>query len=637
MKRGKNHIDEHLQDLEISFQELEQEYLRPFFSDKSNEVDLSSASQEIKTSRPTSPIEEKRLISQFLSTSCSCGENCQRLFTVSEVIESRENFRLMSWNEKHSFIIGKLQTFIRVSKQSVSARTIKLRERQKFDYFINADRPVCRTVFLFYHGESIDRLKRHQKYLTEIGTLPLSHGNTGKTPKHACKPKDKKNVKTFIENFVAIHGLPDPGRDLRAEKGRLKVYLPTLMNYMFVHRIYQKSMVLDNTNAVQHRTFRRLWIEHFPNIVFSKPKSDLCMTCEDNKKLINASIAYGDEDYKLECLMVAKEHLLAAKKERDYFRESIQLSKESYQQVLPDGKLSENKDFVMHYSWDFAQQLHIPYEDHQVGPIYFKSPRIAQLFGICCEALPQQVNYLIDEADFPGKGADVVISLLDHYFEHYGLKESHVLLTADNCVGQNKNNAVIQYLMYRVMTGQHKSITLSFMLVGHTKFSPDAYFGLIKKKYRRSKVYTYDHLVDVIDSSTTGNFNVTQTYRNNDGREKFHFRKWSSWLGKIFKELSGITNYQHFRIEADAPGEMNVKRSVDAEEETFFLLKKKTFKFDERSEKPPCFTSKGLSAERQWYLYDKIRLHIPSEMDKDVTAPKPEVTKPKEKKKKQRK
>ena len=101
---------------------------------------------------------------------------------------------------------------------------------------------------------------------------------------------------------------------------------------------------------------------------------------------------------------------------------------------------------------------------------------------------------------------------------------------------------------------------------------------------------------------------------------------------KVFKELTGITNYQHFRVEADTPGKINVKRSVDAEEETFFLLKKKSFQFDERPEKPPCFNSKGLSAERQWYLYDKIRLHIPLEIDKDATAPKPKVTKPKVKK-----
>ncbi|MCP4345411.1 MAG: hypothetical protein GY795_07780 [Desulfobacterales bacterium] len=39
------------------------------------------------------------------------------------------------------------------------------------------------------------------------------------------------------------------------------------------------------------------------------------MACEDNKKLINASTASGDEDYKLECLTAAKEHLPAARKE----------------------------------------------------------------------------------------------------------------------------------------------------------------------------------------------------------------------------------------------------------------------------------------------------------------------------------
>ncbi len=208
------------------------------------------------------------------------------------------------------------------------------------------------------------------------------------------------------QNFESAHGLPDPGRDLRAEKGRLKVYLPTVMNYMSVHRIYKKSMDSHNTDTVKYQTFRRIWIEYFPNIVFSKPKSDLCVTCEDNKKLINASIASGDEDYKLDCLMSAQEHLLAAKKERDYYRNSIKRSKESYGQAFSGKRIRDNENSIMHYSWDFAQQIHFPYEDHQVGPIYFKSPRVAQLFGVCCEAVPKQVNYLIDEADFPDKGAE---------------------------------------------------------------------------------------------------------------------------------------------------------------------------------------------------------------------------------------
>ena len=47
----------------------------------------------------------------------------------------------------------------------------------------------------------------------------------------------------------------------------------------------------------------------------------------------------------------------------------------------------------------------------------------------------------------------------------------------DNCVGQNKNNAFMFYLLWRVMSGSHKSITLSFMVAGHTKFSCDRHFG----------------------------------------------------------------------------------------------------------------------------------------------------------------
>ncbi len=446
---------------------------------------------------------------------------------------------------------------------------------------------------------------------------------------HACKSTDKKKVRTFIENFTAVHGLLDPGRDLRGAKGRLNVYLPTIMNDKSMHRIYEKSMTLEGLEPVKYHTFRRLWIENFPHLVFSRTKSDLCMTCEENKKLMNASIAFGDEEYTLDCLMRAREHIIAAKKERDDYRASIQVSKESYTNAPSEGTTHLVQDSAMHYSWDFAQQLPFPYEDHHVGPIYFKSPRIAQLFGMCCEAIPQQINDLIDEADFPGKGADTVISLLDHFFDNDGLGEDHALLTADNCVGQHKNNAVIQSLMYRVLTGKHTSMTLSFMLVGHTKFSPDGYFGLIKKRYRRSKVYTYDHVVDVINSSTTGGCNTCQGYRDSQGNEVIQFRKWTAWLGQRCKKLPGITRYQHVHINPNTPGEITVKESVDAKEKTCVLLKKGAGRFDNGG--PPVHPTKVLPPQRQWYLYDMIRPHIPTEADQESTAPKPKVPKPKAK------
>ena len=573
---------------------------------------------------------ERKKIAKALGKPCGCGGDCQSKFTVSEILDAREDFRGMSWPERHSFIIGKLQSFMRDSPDSKSARAYRARRRQRFDYRITADRPVCRNFFLFYYGESIDRLKRIQRYLIESGTIPPTHGNAGRTPKHACSRGEIQVVLTFIANFTAIHGLPDPGRDLRAGKGKVMIYLPSVMSYMAAHRLFKKSMGNDVGRVVEYHTFRRMWVENYPHIVFSKTRSDLCMTCDEYKKQINAAVAAGTDEEKVEILDKAKEHLLAAQRERDHYRRSMKSAREALDDA-EKSKLKAPPEF-MHYSWDFAQQVQYPYEDHQVGPIYFKSPRTAQLFGVCCEALPRQVNYLIDEADFPGKGADTVISLLDHFFASYGLGERHLSLTADNCVGQNKNNAVLSYLLYRTIIGSHRRIDWSFMLVGHTKFSPDAYFGLLKKRYRRSNVYTYGQMIDVINSSTEKARNICHPYRDGEGNASLEYRAWSKWLEKFFRKLPNISGYQHFSMSTDKPGEVTVRKYADSEEETYQLLKRNVKPGDLTHGRPPNqIFPEGLSPKRQWYLYDNIRMHIPDEGDKDITAPLPKVERPDEK------
>lgn len=98
----------------------------------------------------------------------------------------------------------------------------------------------------------------------------------------------------------------------------------------------------------------------------------------------------------------------------------------------------------IHFSFDFAQQVHYPHNPLQPGPMYFKTARKCAIFGVCCEGIPRQVNYLIDEAFNTGKGANTVISLLHHFLGHHSLGELQLSLHADNCSGQNKNNMVLQ-------------------------------------------------------------------------------------------------------------------------------------------------------------------------------------------------
>ena len=98
---------------------------------------------------------------------------------------------------------------------------------------------------------------------------------------------------------------------------------------------------------------------------------------------------------------------------------------------------------MVHYSFDMAQQVHYPSNPLQPGPIYFLTPRKCALFGVCCEAIPRQVTYLICEASDTKKGANTIVSLLHHFFQVHTLGESEVHLHADNCIGQNKNNTML--------------------------------------------------------------------------------------------------------------------------------------------------------------------------------------------------
>ena len=189
---------------------------------------------------------------------------------------------------------------------------------------------------------------------------------------------------------------------------------------------------------------------------------------------------------------------------------------------------------------------------------------------MCCEAIPRQGNFIIDEASDTGKGENKVVSKLDYLFSHYGLGKAIASLHADNCCGQNKNNTMVQYLMWRVLTGLHHSIRLHFMITGHTKFFPDACFGLIKRRFRRTNVSSLDDLARVVDESAV--CNLCQLVSTQNGTTIVPSRDWAGFLSSHFHCLDGIKQYHHFRFEWHHPGVVFLKKSATAEEETRCLL-----------------------------------------------------------------
>ena len=261
----------------------------------------------------------------------------------------------------------------------------------------------------------------------------------------------------------------------------------------------------------------------------------------------------------MQTIKQAEPHLLDVTTERSVYQGALEKAKAS---VVPyftkDGTFSppppgskrppNSAPISAHYSFDMAQQVFCPNNPLQPGPMYFLTPRKCAIFGVCCESIPRQMTYLIDEAVDMGKGSNAIVSMLHHFFENHGLGEERVHLHADNCGGQNKNAIMVQYLLWRVMTGQHKEITLSFMIPGHTKFSPDWCFGLQKKKYRRTEVGSLADLVGVVNESAS--VNVAQPTGLEDGTVLVTTYDWQEYFKNFCTKVAGIKKLHHIRFDS---------------------------------------------------------------------------------------
>ena len=170
--------------------------------------------------------------------------------------------------------------------------------------------------------------------------------------------------------------------------------------------------------------------------------------------------------------------------------------------------------------------------------MYFITPCKCHLFGEVAEGLQMQVNYLADEGVSYGKGANVVISYIHHFLGTYGIREQHLLLNADNCSEQNKNNLMLHYSSWRVSSGLHTSVALSFLLVGHTKFAPDWCLGLVKRKYRHTHVSSLQEIANVVTAPTQKGVNIAQLIGDESGKVFVPVYDWDGHLSSHFPTLS---------------------------------------------------------------------------------------------------
>ncbi|XP_076449423.1 uncharacterized protein LOC143285915 [Babylonia areolata] len=550
---------------------------------------------------------------------------CIAQFTPDEIVEFQLSIQDMSREAKDILVIGMVAMCIRTGDKTECTRRKEQKDRQKSrSSYILMGKSVCSKTFCKLVCIGDQKLKTLCKHYKEFGLVPRNLKSGGrKNNTKALSLPDTERVVDFIKGYAQHHAVSLPGRVPGFKRDDIQL-LPSAETKSGIFRLYRASCQNAGHRHVSASTFRKLWLQLCPFIVVTRPLTDLCWRCQQNTTQIfrGANLTLEEKQALME---KHQQHLSQVDAERQLYRDMVASSKatvteHAFANLGPS--VPNSKDIRMHYSFDFAQQVHYPSWPDQPGPMYFLTPRKCSIFGICCEGFPKQINYLIDESVNVSKGSNAVISYLHHFFENFAVGEMHVDLHRDNCSGQNKNKFVLWYCAWRVMRGLHTSITVNFMPPGHTKFSPDWCFGLLKRCFRRTPVHCLEDLCRVVSSSTPeSGVNIPQLVGREDWSVTVPTYDWQNYLKPACFEFRGIKKCAHFRFSAERPGFVFFKSGLLDEEQSRQLVKPAGYQG--LAAMPLALPPPGLDYTRQNYLYTAIREFVKEE-HKDTVCPPPQ-------------
>ncbi len=530
------------------------------------------------------------------------------------------------------------------------------RVRSRFEF----DDPVlgrlCRKAFAMITGIGEATLARHTAAVhSSSGRFtPSPHENEGKEGHHRIDLCARHEVISFLAEIASAvgeessgrHSRRDEGGDAAEKEGSAVIFLPSMYSLRLLHHLYTERAErggFPSEYRVPLMSFSRIFhSEEMSRLRIRSPRDDVCDVCLLYRRKMACLIKEGEAKATLEKLGGVSsdftKHRELAVETRKVYRSECRRAKEGAERIQRAAERNENKEvtekllsqYEAHYSFDFAQNLWLPQIADTQGQFYCRSLRNINLFGIVDDGgtgTPLQTNMLYDQTA-AGKGSSETVSMLHLFLTSRKpcFAARRVNFHTDNCVGQNKNNTMIHFFIWCIAAGIPDRTELKFMLKGHTKFSPDSGFGMIKKYYRSANVYTIRQVADAVKMSTRGTErNDAVILKNAD------FGDWKSALQKFFMPLKGISSFAVFIFDRKYPaGEVRMRGSEDDRFQRCNLLKpglhsdslmnSKTFaNLQEHLLRPE---QPQMKIKKRWDLYEKVRPYVPAEYQ-DIICPEP--------------
>lgn len=284
----------------------------------------------------------------------------------------------------------------------------------------------------------------------------------------------------------------------------------------------------------------------------------------------------------------------------------------------------ENQDDVVVTTIDFAQNVGLPHSTNTPSSWYFLSLISVSVFGAHSYPGGVQTNFVYSERK-AGKGSNAVISLLDTYAVKHGIytrkqgEGKKWVIYADNCGGQNKNNAVLKYLLFLAQSKCLESVSIHFLVKGHTKNHCDRGFGNLKRRYAREDVWTLEQLETIVaDSAST---NECANVENDDDV----FRDFKSPLNSLYSNVNALQSYQLFSMSSSEPGVVLCREDPNSQGDKQTVLVSATSRVNFTADEVDEFWASALApleppkrnSEKIVDIYKKVLPSVPAQHRSD--------------------
>ncbi len=360
------------------------------------------------------------------------------------------------------------------------------------------------------------------------------HGNALKTS-HSARTSTMEKFLEFVDMNTQPNGrsadssgpthffLPKFAT-IQAPKSKVSHYQERLARSVVgeFNRVQRESGENSISNGSSHN-----WLKaHRPKVGICPHQEDYCDTCSRRKaeihakqttinRLLQSSNADPDDVKKLEDEMVGvkqtlENHRQEALESHKYYTEVTALCKSEWEKIKAleeKSRLSEEEQvqlrglknaFNLVVCADYQMQKLVPYwgRSAQPGSTYYLQKLNHDVFGIVNHAENSSAVYLFDERVGP-KNTDHTVSYLTDYFSKLPRWIHRVHLFLDNTSSTNKNCYAMGWAYEMIQQNKLTFLRISFLIAGHTKFSPDLLFSKIAQTYNRSDVFTTQELKDI--------------------------------------------------------------------------------------------------------------------------------------------